>query len=106
MDGAVPEPQREAGRLRGDRRPASRSAADDAASLFAGAGEMRRRCRVFDWSATSLGPVSEWSHSLRTTVSTLLASRHPMFLWWGPDLIQFFNDGSLPSFGTSGRDVA
>jgi GAF domain-containing protein len=29
-----------------------------------------------------------------------------MFLWWGPELIQIFNDGYLPSFGSSGRDIA
>jgi len=30
-------------------------------------------------------------------VNMLLASRHPMFLWWGPELIQFYNDGYRPS---------
>src|SRR6185312_16554291 len=39
-------------------------------------------------------------------VSTLLASRHPMFLWWGPEHLQIFNDAYLPSFGASGRDRA
>ena len=29
-----------------------------------------------------------------------------MFLWWGPELVQIFNDGYLPSFGTTGRDRA
>jgi len=29
-----------------------------------------------------------------------------MFVWWGPDLIQIYNDGYRPSFGTSGRDIA
>ena len=29
-----------------------------------------------------------------------------MFLWWGPELVQIFNDGYLPSFGGGGRDVA
>ena len=28
-----------------------------------------------------------------------------MFLWWGPDLVQLFNDGYKPSFGISGRDI-
>jgi hypothetical protein len=71
------------------------STAGDAAtaSLFAGPGEMRARCRDFDWSATQLGPVNAWSQSLRTIVSTLLASRHPMFLWWGPRFVQIYNDG-------------
>ena len=55
--------------------------------------------RAHDWSATPLGPVESWSASLRTAVSTLLASRHAMFLWWGPDLVQFYNDGYRPSLG-------
>jgi signal transduction histidine kinase len=66
---------------------------------------MATRSREFDWSATPLAPVSTWSQSLRTLVSAVMASRHPMFLWWGPELVQIFNDGYLPSFGTSGRDL-
>jgi PAS domain S-box-containing protein len=60
---------------------------------------MARLTRAFDWAATPLGPVETWTASLRTTVSTLLASRHAMFLWWGPELIQFYNDGYRPSLG-------
>jgi signal transduction histidine kinase len=72
---------------------------------FLGDSDMAARCRAFDWASTPLGPVSGWSQSLRTTVSTMLESRHPMFLWWGPELIQIYNDGYLPSFGNTGRDV-
>ena len=64
-----------------------------------GTGEMARLTRAFDWSATPLGPVHSWTASLRATVSTLLGSRHAMFLWWGPELIQFYNDGYRPSLG-------
>jgi signal transduction histidine kinase len=71
--------------------------------LFDGAGEMRARCRTFDWASTALGPSREWSLSLRTTVGILLASRNPMFLWWGPELIQIYNDAYRPSFGVEGR---
>ncbi len=53
--------------------------------------------RGLDWSKTTLGPVDEWPDTLITTVNMLLASRHPMFLWWGPELIQFYNDGYRPS---------
>ena len=76
-------------------------AAQDA--LFAGSGDMRARCRAFDWSTTALGPESEWSHSLRTTVALVLASRQPMFLFWGPELVQFYNDAYRPSLGLGGR---
>jgi len=70
---------------------------------FAGPGEMRALCREFDWTATSLGPVTDWSQSLRSTVALLLASRIPMFLWWGPDRVQVYNDAYRPSFGAVGR---
>jgi signal transduction histidine kinase len=74
--------------------------------LFAGEGEMASRMRAVDWAATPLGPVERWPAALRTTVRTLLASRHPMFLWWGPELIQFYNDAYLPSFGRGKHPAA
>ncbi len=44
-----------------------------------------------------MGPIEQWPDTLLTTVNTILGSRHPMFLWWGPDLIQFYNDAYRPS---------
>jgi PAS domain S-box-containing protein len=67
------------------------------ASRIVGSGEMAELIRAFDWTKTSVGPVETWSDTLITTVNLLLASRHPMFLWWGADLIQFYNDGYRPS---------
>ena len=72
-------------------------------TVFVGSGEMTARCRALDWALTPLGPVERWSHSLRAVVSTLLASRHPMFLWWGPELVQIYNDAYRPSLGEGGR---
>ena len=69
--------------------------------LFAGPGEMFERCREFDWAATPLGPVDGWSSSLRTMAAAVLASRNPMLLFWGPDLIQIYNDAFRPSLGPS-----
>ncbi|MEO6525254.1 MAG: PAS domain-containing protein [Gemmatimonadaceae bacterium] len=76
---------------------------DSAATLFAGRGEMHARCRAMDWAATPLGPVSGWSLSLRTIAGTVLASRNPMFLFWGPQLVQIYNDAFRPSLGEGGR---
>jgi signal transduction histidine kinase len=76
---------------------------DAADSVFAGPGEMAALCRALAWSATPLGPVETWSNSLRTTAATVVNSRHPMFLWWGPELIQIYNDGYRPSLGQGGR---
>jgi hypothetical protein len=66
-------------------------------SRIIGSGEMADLIRTYDWSATPLGPVETWPDILIITVNMLLASRHPMFLWWGPELIQFYNDGYRPS---------
>jgi len=62
-----------------------------------GAGEMADLTRAFNWSKTLVGPVQLWPDALLTTVNTMLSSRHPMFLWWGEELIQFYNDGYRPS---------
>jgi hypothetical protein len=52
-----------------------------------------------DWSATPLGPRDRWPRALEAIVRVLLASRHPMFLWWGESLVQIYNDAYAPSFG-------
>jgi PAS domain S-box-containing protein len=75
----------------------------DADAVFAGDGEMHARCRALDWSTTPLGPVAGWSQSLRTTAGIVLNSRNPMFLFWGPELIQIYNDAYRPSLGHGGR---
>ncbi|HYR06716.1 MAG TPA: PAS domain-containing protein, partial [Longimicrobium sp.] len=75
----------------------------DHQTVFSHSGEMGRLCREKDWSSTPLGPVSGWSYSLRATVHTVLHSRHPMFLFWGPELIQLYNDGYRASLGAGGR---
>ena len=86
----------------------SHGGADDtrAPAWLAGGGETGALVRAFDWSQTPLGPIASWSASLRTTVGTVLHSRHPMFLWWGPDLIQIYNDAYVPSFGKGKHPAA
>src|SRR5688572_2460828 len=64
----------------------------EAAVLFAGGGELGRRMRELDWSQTPLGPVLTWPLSLKTCVRIILTSRQPMFVWWGPELINLYND--------------
>ena len=66
--------------------------ATESRDIFANGGEMGARISSFDWSQTSLGPIEAWSQSLKSLVKTLLASRYPMVLTWGPDLTQFYND--------------
>jgi PAS domain S-box-containing protein len=73
------------------------------AQYMQGGGELGGLTRSFNWQQTVLGSPEQWSQSLLTTVSTILNSRFPMFLWWGPELIQLYNDAYRPSFGNTGK---
>lgn len=68
-----------------------------------GGGEMGNLTRCYDWSSHSLGAPQNWPQSLKTTLSIILNSRFPMFLWWGPDHICFYNDAYRPSLGDAGK---
>lgn len=72
-------------------------------TYFEGGGEMGALTRSYDWSKTVLGPPENWSPSLLTTIGIMLKSRFPMFLWWGTELIQFYNDAYRPSLGNEGK---
>ncbi|GAB3935214.1 PAS domain-containing sensor histidine kinase [Larkinella terrae] len=61
---------------------------------------MGQRIRVFDWSSSSLGEPDQWPPSLKTTLSILLQSTFPLFLFWGPDQLFFGNDAYLTSLGS------
>ena len=76
------------------------------AFIFRGNSEMAQRMRAFDWSATSLGHPDTWPRSLQTIVQVLLTTRSPMFLWWGENLLQFYNDAYRPSLGNAGKHPA
>lgn len=45
-----------------------------------------------DWSKTPLGDPADWPQSLKTSVRIILTSRQPMFVWWGKELINIYND--------------
>jgi hypothetical protein len=55
-------------------------------------GEMAGRIREFDWSTTSLGPIDQWSSSLRAAVQMLLASPVPLVMLWGHAGYMIYND--------------
>jgi len=57
-----------------------------------GGGKNGALIGAIDWSNTSLGPISGWPESLKTTVGILLRSPVPIVLLWGPDGIMIYND--------------
>ncbi len=69
------------------------------ADFLAGGGEMGALMRAHDWSTSPLGPPDSWPQSLRTAVRLLLNTNHPMFIWWGEQLIQFYNDAYRQTMG-------
>ena len=78
----------------------------DAFSFIAGGGEMGKLTRDFHWDRTPIGIPAEWPLSLKTTVGIVLHSAFPMFLFWGEELICFYNDAFMPSLGIDGKHPA
>ena len=64
-----------------------------------GGGEMGKRIREFDWTASPLGPIDTWDRGLRIALDICLGSRFPSHIWWGPDLINLYNDAYIPVLG-------
>ena len=86
---------------------------DDAAGALAGGGEVGALVRSHDWAATTLGPIEHWPRSLLTMAGTVLGSRFPMLIWWGPELVKLYNDAYAEilnqkhphALGRPGREV-
>jgi two-component system sensor histidine kinase VicK len=68
-----------------------------------GGGGMGENIRSYDWENSVLGSPDSWPQSLRLSLSIILNSKFPMFLWWGKELIQFYNDAYRPSLGNEGK---
>ena len=75
----------------------------NAPDFLTGGGEMGHLMRKKDWSLTPLGTPDTWPRSLQTMLGVILHSRFPMFIWWGPELICFYNDAYRPSLGKDGK---
>ena len=72
-------------------------------SFLEGGGEMGKLIREYHWENTDLGGPAEWPKNLQTMVGVIINSKFPMFIWWGKNLIQFYNDAYRPSFGNTGK---
>jgi len=71
-----------------------------------GGGELGALIRAHDWAATPLGPIAAWPPSLRVAVRLVLNTRHPMFIWWGPELTQLYNDAYAETMGPEKHPAA
>ncbi|MEO6869500.1 MAG: PAS domain S-box protein [Ginsengibacter sp.] len=68
--------------------------------LFGG-GEMGELIRAKDWTKTPLGDPENWPQSLRTIVSVVLNNPFGMYIAWGKEYTQIYNDGYRPILGST-----
>ena len=71
---------------------------DGANFPFPAIGKMERLA-AYNWSASALGPRDQWPEALKAAVQIIMSSRFPMFIWWGPELINIYNDAYIPMLG-------
>ncbi|MDE3250772.1 MAG: PAS domain-containing protein, partial [Bacteroidota bacterium] len=64
-------------------------------------GEMGALIRATDWSKTALGDPAGWPQSLRTMVAVMLDNPFGMYIAWGEEYTQLYNDGYRPILGAS-----
>jgi PAS domain S-box-containing protein len=75
-------------------------------NFLAGGGEMGALMRAHDWSSSALGEPASWPTTLKTAVRILLTSNNPMFIWWGEELLQFYNDAYRQTMGPERHPAA
>jgi hypothetical protein len=68
------------------------SATDDHGTRIFAAGAMADQVRAHPWRETPLGPIAEWPEVLAWSVNLMLESCFPTVIFWGPAMIQFYND--------------
>eukprot|EP01089_Gocevia_fonbrunei_P014757 TRINITY_DN4121_c0_g1_i3.p1 TRINITY_DN4121_c0_g1~~TRINITY_DN4121_c0_g1_i3.p1 ORF type:complete len:1328 (-),score=248.00 TRINITY_DN4121_c0_g1_i3:2950-6933(-) len=66
-----------------------------------GGGEMGKMIREKDWRKTPLGDPADWPQNLCTMVAVMLDNPFGMYIAWGTEYIQLYNDGYRPILGTT-----
>ncbi|WP_409266065.1 PAS domain-containing protein [Massilia sp. BHUDP2] len=61
------------------------------APLATWSDELRTRLHQHDWASSVLGAPDTWPPAIRTVVRLMLDARHPMFVFWGPELGLLYN---------------
>ncbi|CAN5890738.1 hypothetical protein BH11BAC4_BH11BAC4_08770 [soil metagenome] len=70
-------------------------------AFLTGGGQMGELIRCFDWSKTALGRSDTWPQSLRIAVRIMLDCPFGMYIAWGEEYIQLYNDGYRPILGAT-----
>jgi PAS domain S-box-containing protein len=64
-------------------------------------GEMGSLIRSKDWSKTPLGDPEKWPQSLKTMTAMMLNNPFGMYIAWGKNYTQLYNDAFLPILGAT-----
>ncbi|MEO6135184.1 MAG: PAS domain-containing protein [Ginsengibacter sp.] len=75
-------------------------------AFLSGGGEMGKLIREKDWISTPLGDPVQWPQVLRTIVSMMLDNPFGMYIAWGKEYTQIYNDGFRPILGESKHPYA
>jgi PAS domain S-box-containing protein len=51
--------------------------------------------RAHRWADTPLGPIETWPETLICSINIMVGNQFPMAVYWGPQMIQFYNDAFL-----------
>ena len=62
-------------------------------------GDMAARIRRMGSESSPLGPPHTWPDGLRSAIAMILPSKATMVVFWGPELITFYNDAYTPALG-------
>jgi PAS domain S-box-containing protein len=64
-------------------------------------GEMGKLIDSKDWNKTTLGDPENWPQSLKTMVAVILNNPFGMYIAWGENYTQIYNDGFRPILGST-----
>ncbi|WP_158828165.1 PAS domain-containing sensor histidine kinase [Mucilaginibacter lacusdianchii] len=67
--------------------------------ITASHSEMAGKILAHNWSATPVGDMANWPTNLYTAVSMMLEAKIPMYVAWGDEFVQFYNDAYRPILG-------
>ncbi|MEO7264626.1 MAG: PAS domain S-box protein [Ferruginibacter sp.] len=70
-------------------------------AFLTGGSKMGELIRSFDWSKTALGSPDTWPQTLRIAVRIMLDTPFGMYIAWGNEYIQLYNDGYRPILGAT-----
>lgn len=73
---------------------------------FLAGGVMGKRTSERNWENSTLGPPDKWPHDLRIILHTLFRNKLPTFLFWGPELVIFYNDAAMSVIEDPGNAVS